>query len=159
MAERLEGVDVGEGADQRRRIELPVAGVQDVAERRAQRQRMGLGDRVGDMDQRAVERPDAEALARRHDVDRHALEAALVELAAQHRGGEARAPDRAAQALPEVGDRAEVVLVGVGQHEAAEVLAAARDEARVGQDDLDAGQRLVGEADAEVDHQPLAARP
>ena len=51
-----------------------------------------------------------------------------------------------------------MVLVGVGQHEPGEILAAPLDEARIGQHDVDAGQGLVGEADAEVDHQPAAAQ-
>ena len=51
-----------------------------------------------------------------------------------------------------------MVLVRMGQDQAAEVLAAALDEARIGQHDLDAGQGVVGEADAEVDHQPLAVQ-
>ena len=154
-AERLELVDRAVGADQRRRIELPVAGVQDVAERRADGERVRFGDRMGDLDQAAVEAADHEALARRHDVDRHALEVVLLELAPQHRGRERGAEDRAAQAVPEIGDRPEVVLVRMGQDQAVQIATPGRDEARIRQDDVDARQGLVGEADAEVDHQPL----
>ena len=42
--------------DHRRRVELPVAGVQHAAERRLQDQRVGIGDRVGDVDEAAGER-------------------------------------------------------------------------------------------------------
>ena len=49
-----------------------------------------------------------------------------------------------------------MVLVGVGQHDAQKVGAAFLDEGRIGHHDLDAGHGVVGEADAEVDHQPLA---
>ncbi len=159
MAEGLQIVGAGERADHGRRIQLPVAGVQDVAKRRAQRQRMRFRDRVSDLDQRAVERADRKALTRRHDVQRHALEADVLELAAQDRGGEPRAVDRAAQPLPEIGDGAEVILVRVGQHQAAKILAPRLDEARIGQHDLDPGQGLVGETDAQIDHQPLTVQP
>jgi hypothetical protein len=50
-----------------------------------------------------------------------------------------------------------MVLVGMGEDQAAQALAPLGDEARIGQDDLDPGQGLVGEAEAEVDHHPLAA--
>ena len=156
VAERLQLVGHRERADQRRRVELPIPGVQDVAEGGAQRERMAFGDRMGHAQQAAVERADPNALAGLDDMNRHALEIDVLELAAQEGGGEARAPDRAAQPLPEVGDGAKVILMGVGQDQAAEILAPLGDEARVGQDDLDPRQGLVGEADAQIDHQPLA---
>ena len=49
-----------------------------------------------------------------------------------------------------------MVLVGVGQDQPVEERALLLDEAQVGQDDVDARQPVVGEADAEVDHQPAA---
>ena len=49
-----------------------------------------------------------------------------------------------------------MVLVGVGQHEAAEILGALGDEVRVRHDDFDARRVVVAEGDAEIDHQPLA---
>ena len=51
---------VGDLADQRLGIDLPVAGVQHRAERRADRQRIRLGDRMGHGDQLELERPDGE---------------------------------------------------------------------------------------------------
>ena len=48
-------------ADQRLGIELPVAGMQHRAGRRADHQRVRLGDRMGQRDQLEVERPDREA--------------------------------------------------------------------------------------------------
>jgi len=48
-------------------------------------------------------------------------------------------------------------LVGVREDEAVEPVAVALDEAQVGQDDVDAGQPVVGEADPEVDHEPAVA--
>ena len=51
---------VGRRADQRRRVDLPVAGVHDEAGRRADRQRAALGNRMGDGDEFDVERADVE---------------------------------------------------------------------------------------------------
>ena len=58
VAERAQLGLVGRRADHRRRIDLPVAGVQHVAERRADDQRVRFRDRMRDRDQLDVERPD-----------------------------------------------------------------------------------------------------
>ena len=50
-------------ADQRIGIDLPVAGVQDQAQRRADRQAVGLGDRVRQRHQLDLERPELARLA------------------------------------------------------------------------------------------------
>ena len=49
-----------------------------------------------------------------------------------------------------------MILVGVGEDQAVEKGPLLLDEAQVGQDDIDAGQPVVGEAEAEIDHQPAA---
>ena len=71
--------------------------------------------------------------------------------AAANGGGE----DRAAQLPPQMGHRAEMVLVGVGDHEADEVLPALGDERRVGHHDLDFGVLGAPKADAAIDGQPF----
>ena len=71
LADQLEGVDVGAGADQGGRVELPVAGVQDAAEGGVEHERVGIGDRVGDVDEAAVQAADLERLAGLDDADRH----------------------------------------------------------------------------------------
>ena len=50
-----------------------------------------------------------------------------------------------------------MVLVGVGDDEADEILLRLLDEGEVGHDQIDARQILAGEGEAEVDHQPFAA--
>jgi hypothetical protein len=119
---------------------------------------MGFGNRMRDPHQAAVERPDHEPLARRNHVQDGALHACVLELAAQHRGGEPGAVDGTAQSFPEVGQRAEMILVSMGQHQAGQALAALGDEARIRQHDLNPWQGLVGKAEPEVDHQPLAVQ-
>ena len=152
---------VGGAADQRLGVDLPVAGVQHRPRGRADGERVGLGDRVRERDQLDLEGPELDPPAQRHLGDFEVIErpagAVHLQLAAQHCGGERRSVDRAAQLRPQVGDGAQVILVRVGEHQADEVVAALDDETRIGQHHVDAGQGLVGEGDAEVDHQPLAA--
>src|SRR6185295_2699363 len=67
-----------------------------------------------------------------------------------------RGVDRRLEPRPQVGDGAEMVLVGMSDDDADEVLAALLDESRIGHHDLDARRAVVAEGDAEIDHQPLA---
>ena len=52
-------------------IDLPVAGMDDIAERRADDQRHRLGDRVVDADRLDLERTDIDPVALLEDRDRH----------------------------------------------------------------------------------------
>ena len=80
------------------------------------------------LERRQVDRP-----ARRHDVQLHLIEQLhLGQLAAQHRGGERRGIDRAAQLRPQPGHRADMVLVRVGDDQAHQLVAAIGDVAGVG---------------------------
>ena len=157
-AEGFEVIDRGQRPDQRRRVKLPVARVQHIAERGAERERMRFGNRVRDAHQAAIEWPDHEPLARRNHVQRSALDPCIVELASQHRCGEPGAVDGTAQPFPEVGQRAEVILVSMRQHQTGQTLPALGDEGRIGQHNLDPWQGFVGKAEPQVDHQPLAVQ-
>ena len=65
--------------------------------------------------------------------------------------------DRAFQLRPEVDDGAEMVFMGVGQHEADQVLPLFFEETDIGHDEIDAGQMfLVAKGHAEIDRQPGA---
>ena len=65
----------------------------------------------------------------RHLGDRHLLgEPMLAQLLAQHRGGERRRIDRAAEPRPQIGHGAEMVFMGMGQHEADQFVAALLDD-------------------------------
>ena len=55
-----------------------------------------------------------------------------------------------------MGHRPEMVLMGVGEHQPQQVRAALDDKGGVGHHDLDAGDAVVAERHAEIDHQPLA---
>ncbi len=103
------------------------------------------------------ERGELELAAQRDLGDRHLVgQARLHELAAQHRCGKRRGVDRRPQARPKVGDRAQMILVRVREHDADEVAGALLDEGGIGHDHFDAGHAVVAEGDAEIEHQPLA---
>ena len=112
---------------------------------------------MGDRHEFDVERSDRHAPARGHDLDRDLGRSRLAEPARLRKtGGEGRSVDPGSEARPKVGERADVVLVRVGDDDADEVLPQPLDEADVGQDEIDPGQVVAGERDAEIDHQPLA---
>ena len=111
-----------------------------------------------DGDELERERRQLDPSARLHDVELHLAEKLrLAELAAEHRGGERRGEDRAAQLTPEMGDGADVVLVRVGDDEAQQPVPPLADEAWVGHHDLDLGQLAAAEADAAIDREPAVA--
>ena len=90
-----------------------------------------LGDRVGHRDQLEIELPDREPSRHRHFVQRHfVLEPRFRQLGAQHRRGERRGIDRTAQTPPQMGHRADMVLMRMGQHEPVEPVGAFGDERR-----------------------------
>ena len=94
----------------------------DRAERRADRERIRLRDRVRDGDVLDVERPDGEALRRRDDRDRDPRRARLARRAwLEQAGGEGGRVDRHLQPRPEVEQRAEMVLVRMGDDDAGEI--------------------------------------
>ena len=75
----------------------------------------------------------------------------------EQRGGEWRGVDRHLQPRPQIEQRAEMILMRVGEHEPGKILALLHQIADVGQDQIDAGQMLFGgERHAEIDRQPGA---
>ena len=126
---------------------------------RADHHGVGLGDRMGERDQLDLERPDAEiAPTCGISVMRASLSSsASRQLAAQHGRGEGRRVDRAAQARPEIGHGADMVLMGVGQDQPRPDLSR-RSTMKAGSGMMTSmpGVIVVAEGDAEIDHQPLA---
>ena len=110
------------------------------------------------IDEFDIERADGQTAAERHLMQRHIIAPGrLRQLFLQHRDGKARRIDRHAEPGPHFGNRAEMVLMRMGQHDAEQVAAFLFDEAEIGEHDIDAGLAVVRKGDAEIDHQPLAA--
>ena len=158
ISQPLEPALVEGRADERRRIELPVARVKDEAEVRADRNRAHLGNRMRERHELDIEGADLEPAVEPHDVDRQLQAAAhLGELRAQHAGGERRRIDRRLEARPQLDHRPDVVLVRVRDQHAGEVGTVLLDEAHIGQDHVDAGIELaLGKRDPAIDHEPPA---
>ena len=110
---------VGWLANDRRRIDLPVAGVQHGAVRSSDGQRIRFRNRMRDRAQFDIERADVEARTERHLGNRNVRSTRFaVALGGQQRSGEWRGKHRHAQLGPQVEHRAIVVLVRVGEHDA-----------------------------------------
>ena len=108
-------------------------------------------------DKGEAERPDGERLGGIDDLQRHPVgDALLLQLSADQPGGEGGGVERHAQILGEVGQRADVILMPVRQHDADQIVEAFLDEGQVGQDHVDAGIARVRKGDAAVDHHPFA---
>ena len=154
---RMASMSVGR-AEQRVGVDLPVAGVQDRAQRRADRQAVGLGDRVGEGDQVDLERAERDRAAERHLGDRHLVQqAGLAQLLADQEGGEGRGVERAPSAAATASPAAPIWSSWAWVSTMPRMSSACSSmKAGIGQDDLDAGRGLVAEGHAQVDHDPLA---
>ncbi len=99
--------------------------------------------------------PRVKRLPGLHLGDRNHVGAGLARrLGMKQTGREGAGIDRHAQARPEIEQRAEMVLVGMGDDDAFEVLALFLEEGDVREDDVDARQVLMREGDAEIDGDP-----
>src|SRR6266478_222591 len=105
-----------------------------------------------------LERSEIDAAARSHDGDRDFRRIALGgAFGLEQRGTELCRVDRAFQLRPQVDDGAEMVFVGMGQHQSDQVVALFFEERDVGHDQIDAGQMLlIAEGHAEIDREPGA---
>jgi len=87
-------------------------------------------------------------------VQRRGVQAGPRELETGQRGRERRRVDRAFQPLPKIGQRTQVILMGVGQHNADQPVAARHDEGRIGHHHIVLGKGIVAEGDPDIDDQP-----
>ena len=103
-----------------------------------------------------IERAKVDASAGANHRDRNFRRIALGSAFGLEQGSaELGGIDRTFQARPEVDDGAEMIFMGVRQHEADEVFALLFQKADVGHDEIDAGQMfLVAKGDAEIDREP-----
>jgi hypothetical protein len=156
-SDRRELGGAGRQADERLLVELPVAGVEDAAVGRVDEQRVAFGDRVRERDVGDLERAQGDAALVLDDDQLDLVEQpGLRQLVADEVGGERRRVERHAEIRGEVGHRADVVLVRVGEDDAEQAVEPLLNELEVGEHQVDAGVVGIGEPHAEVDHQPLA---
>ena len=106
-----------------------------------------------------VENTNSEPIARRDQFDRDLiLQTMLGKLSFQHLGGEFGCVDRAAKSTPQVGDGADMVLMGVGQQQSLQRIFTRRDKFRVGHLHVKTAATTticITEGDTTIHHQPL----
>src|SRR6266496_1698252 len=109
-------------------------------------------------DETDLERAKLDAPAALDDIELHQPgKPLLLELAGDQPGGERSREQRALELLGEVGQRADMVLMPMREDNPREPFLLALDEIEIGQDEVDPGIRRIGESQAEIDHDPLAA--
>jgi len=152
LAQLGEDVEVREPAVDGRVVELEVAGVHDGADRRPEGDPHRVGDRMPDPERDDGERPDRDLVPGLEPDERVVVELVFLDLVAQEPAREDRRVDRHARELREhVRQRADVILVGMGDEERTDVGAALLEVGDVGDDEVDAEHLLVGEHQAAVD--------
>ena len=151
-----EAAEVGDPAVQRELVHLEVARVQDETRRGPDRDREGVGDRVVDRDELAVELPEVRPVALAH-LPQLRADPVLLHLLLHQRQREPGAEDGdVGPLLEEVGHAADVVLVAVRQDQPDHRVEAVPDPGEVREDDVHAGLVLLGEQHAAVDDEQLA---
>src|SRR6516165_2689112 len=117
---------------------------------------MGFRYGMRDWNELDLERPEIDAAARGYHRDRNLRRVALGgAFGLEQRRTEFRRIDRALQAGPKVDDGAEVIFMGMRQHEPDQVLPFLLEKADVGHDRLDARQMLlVAKGHSEIDGKP-----
>ena len=147
-----EGVQIEQPVVGRRGIDFEIAGMNDHAQRRVDRQRHAIHQAVRHLDGMDGERPDLETLARADLAQIGIVEqSVLFQLVFDVGQRELRAPDRHVQFAQNPGQRADVVFVAVGQNDAAHPLAVFGQVGDIGDDDVDAQQFGFGKHQAGVD--------
>ena len=158
VADARQPCQVGRLALHRRAVDLEVARVHDDAGGRAHHERACVRDGVGRVHPFDVEAAERARVARAHRVQLGRLdEPVLAQLVAQEAEGQRRAVDGHGQARQHVRQRADVVLVPVGQDDAADVRDALLEPRDVRDHQVDAEHLLLREHQAGVDHHDVVA--
>ena len=152
-AELREARDIEMLAVERRLVDLEIAGVDDDACRGVDRQSDAVRDAVRDANELDLEGADGDPLRRSQRGQSRAghVDAVFDQLGLDQRERQRRAVDGAVDVGQEIRDRADVVLVAVGQHQrrGAALLLQIRE---IRNDQIDAQQLGIGEHDAGVHH-------
>ncbi len=85
-----------------------------------------------------------------------AFQVLVAQFFADEEGGEGRGVERRAQARPQPGQSADMVLVRMGQDDADNVIGILLDKGRIGHDQIHARRGLIAEGHADIDDDPLA---
>ena len=144
-------------ADLRRVIQFPVTGVEHPAIGRVDDQRVAFGDR---MRQRHITNGKGPQRQRSVVLD-HAqfdlfVDPRLNQLFMHQARGKRRGIQRHAQIGGEIGHRADMILVRMGQHDPEQVFRPFLDKFQIGKHQIDTRVPRVGKGHPQIDHQPFA---
>src|SRR5436190_5617509 len=107
-------------------------------------------------DELDVERSEGKTAAERHNGDGHVRSTRFAfALCRQQCGCEWCGENGHFEAGPKFEQRAEMILMRMGEHEAEQVAPLLDEITDVRQNEIDAGQIIAGESDTEVDRDPL----
>ena len=152
-AELRQPRDVRRPTVDRRLIEAVVAGDQDRAEVGMQGDRPGVGDRVRHVDHLDLERARLDPLAELEHRQRRLAQLVLLELRAHQADRQRAAVDRRRHPdlAEHVGQRSDVVLVRVGEHDRLDLVGAAAQVVEVRQHEVDSEHLRCREHQPRVD--------
>ncbi len=152
VAEPGEAVEIGEPAVQRRLVHLEVAGVQDGLATDADRHRHRVRDGVVHREELEIPLTDRQPLTFDDAVQVRLVDAVLVELGRDEGERQPRAVHRDVAAVAQqVGQRADVVLVPVREHDRVDVVESIGEVRPVRQGHVDTGGVGLAEQHAAVD--------
>ena len=135
-----------------RGIDFEIAGVNDDAERRVDREGNAIDQAVRDLDRMDGERSGLEALVGAHFAKVGVVEqAVLVEFVFDVGERELGAPDGDVEFGEDPGQCADVIFVAVSEDDSANALAVLDEIGNVGNDDVDAEEFGFGEHESGVD--------
>ena len=158
LAQFAEAAQIDHLAVDGRGVDLEVAGVDNDAHAGVDRKGYGVGDGVVDMDKFHIEFTGADHLARLNGDELDGLgKAVLLQLELDQPRGQACAVDGHIHLLEDIGDRADVVLVSVGDEETADTVCVLDKIGHIGYEQVNAVHTVVREAHAAVDNDQLAA--
>ncbi len=141
-----------------RGIDFEIAGVNDDAERRVDRERDAIDQAVRDLDGMDGERSGLEALVGAHFAQVGVVEqAVLVEFVFDVGERELGAPDGDFEFGEHPGERADVVFVAVREDDSAHALAVLDEIRNVGDNDVDAEQFGFGEHESGIDDENVVS--
>ena len=139
-------------------VELEIARVDNAPGGRVDDEAGALGDRVRDRHELHLERTGFDHLrARLDDLDRLGRDARLFQLQLTDAAGKRARIDRLAQLVPDMGQRADMVFMGVGDKDRVDPVGIRFQPFEIGEDQIDAGRAVhIRESHAQIDNdQPL----
>ena len=149
--------DIDGFAVDRRKVHLEVARVNHGADGRVDRERDSSRNGVSCLDELHLEAAEFDRIAGLHDREFLIGNARFLQFVLDERNRKRGSVDGHVELLERIRQRADVVLVSVGDHKSFEFCAVLAQIGHVRYDDIDAGHIVVRKADAAIDNDHVVA--